>query len=616
LLGELGRTRKACVRLNFGANFSAAQARSRSAHREGLVHGLQGNRAGAMSTRLARGAISSNSNLARHKAEPITRGIARAMAHEQRNISVADFFLKNRHLLGFDSPQRALLTAIKEAVDNALDACEEAGILPEIRVEVSVAYDDTLRIAVEDNGPGIVEEQIAKIFGKLLYGSKFHKLAQSRGQQGIGISAAGMYAALTTGKPTRILSRTGTRATAWEFVLSIDTSKNRPDLHRKRAIRWQVPHGTRVEMELVAQHRSGPHSVETYLLATAIANPHVTIHYRGPDGNEVVHRRVVHHNPPRPERIQPHPHGVELGRLIAMLRDTPTKRLSTFLRNEFSRVGVKTAAAIIARTGGELGARSNPRRIAHKKAQILYRAIQRTPVSAPTAGSTVPIGETFIVEGLKKEVPAELYLSHTRPPAVYRGNPFQVEVGLAYGRPEGAKLSVAPDGSIREAPRRPLPRDSLLAPPGEVARLLRYANRVPLLFQQAECAITQAVTNVNWHRYGIAQQRGALPTAPLVILVHVASVWVPFTSESKQAIARYTEIDCEIDLALRYCARELGAYVHRASRLAEEFDHRRDIERYLPHIGLALEELLDLNDEERDRLVAKLDQIMQRRRKH
>jgi DNA topoisomerase-6 subunit B len=406
------------------------------------------------------------------------------MAREQRDISVADFFLKNRHLLGFDSPQRALLTAVKEAVDNALDACEEAGIVPELRVEVSPAGDDTLRVAVEDNGPGIVEEQIAKIFGRLLYGSKFHELAQSRGQQGLGISAAGMVAELTTGKPMRIVSRTSASKTAWEFVLSIDTSRNRPDLYRKRTLAWNVAHGTRVEMELVAQHRSGPHSVENYLLATAIANPHVTIHYRDPEGATTVFERVVNENPPLAERVKPHPHGVELGRLIAMLRDTRTKRLSTFLREEFSRVGTKTSLAIIARLGGLLTARSNPRRIARHKAQALYRAIQHTPISAPTAGSTVPIGERWILEGLRKEVPAELYLSHTRPPAVYRGNPFQVEVGLAYGRPEGARFSLDVDGAIRDNGRPAAPRVSLLSPPGEAARLLRYANRVPLMFQQ------------------------------------------------------------------------------------------------------------------------------------
>ena len=126
------------------------------------------------------------------------------MAGKQREISVSEFFLKNRHLLGFDTPAKALVTAVKEAVDNALDACEEAGVLPEIVVEVRGRLGRS-RVTVEDNGPGIVESQISRIFGKLLYGSKFHKFSQSRGQQGMGISAAGMYGQLTVGKPLHII---------------------------------------------------------------------------------------------------------------------------------------------------------------------------------------------------------------------------------------------------------------------------------------------------------------------------------------------------------------------------------------------------------------------------
>lgn len=162
------------------------------------------------------------------------------MASRQREISVSEFFLKNRHLLGFDTPAKALVTAVKEAVDNALDACEEAGILPEISVEVSDRSGKS-RVIVEDNGPGIVEGQIARIFGKLLYGSKFHKLSQSRGQQGMGISAAGMYGQLTVGKPLHIISRVNGEKLASEMHVSIDTARNQPDIHRKKQLKWDLP---------------------------------------------------------------------------------------------------------------------------------------------------------------------------------------------------------------------------------------------------------------------------------------------------------------------------------------------------------------------------------------
>jgi DNA topoisomerase VI subunit B len=133
------------------------------------------------------------------------RATAEGMAAKQRDISVSEFFAKNRHLLGFDNPRKALLTAVKEAVDNSLDACEEAGILPEIWVHMEQTGENRFKLAVQDNGPGIVKKQIPLIFGKLLYGSKFHRLRMSRGQQGIGISAAGMYGMLTTGKPVKII---------------------------------------------------------------------------------------------------------------------------------------------------------------------------------------------------------------------------------------------------------------------------------------------------------------------------------------------------------------------------------------------------------------------------
>ncbi|MCK5623776.1 MAG: DNA topoisomerase VI subunit B, partial [Alphaproteobacteria bacterium] len=299
------------------------------------------------------------------------------MAARQRDISVSEFFLKNRHLLGFDSPSKAVVTTVREAVDNALDACEEAGILPEIHIEVS--HDgEFYRVAVEDNGPGIVENQIAKIFGKLLYGSKFHKLSQSRGQQGMGISAAGMNAQLTSGKPMHILSRVAGEARATELHVSIDTSHNRPDIHRKRHIAWDRPHGTRLEVELEGRHQTGPHSVEAYLKQTAIANPHVTLAYSGPHGEALRFERSIEELPRQPTEIKPHPYGVELGRLIQMLSDTKSRTLLRFLEDEFSRVGRKTAKQIIEKAGAALSERSYPRRIAHAQATRLHRAIGRT----------------------------------------------------------------------------------------------------------------------------------------------------------------------------------------------------------------------------------------------
>ena len=530
------------------------------------------------------------------------------MAERQRDISVSEFFLKNRHLLGFDTPAKALVTAVREAVDNALDACEEAGILPEISVQVIDRY-GKYRVVVEDNGPGIVENQIARIFGKLLYGSKFHKLSQSRGQQGMGISAAGMYAQLTVGKPLHIISRVKGHALASEMFVSIDVAKNRPDIHRKKQLAWERPHGTRVEMEIEGHYQKGPHSIETYLMQAAIANPHVTLIYTDPQGAELRFERTVRKLPRRPKEIKPHPYGIELGRLIQMLSSTRKHTLLQFLIGEFSCVGKKTALKMIAQAGGRLSERSYPKHIARAQATALHRAIQKTRVQAPRTDCIVPIGEQNLLKGLHKELEADFFTVTTRPAAAYRGNPFQVEVGIAYGRKADADIEIDARGHMRKkAPDRA--SEQLLADKNEPVRLLRFANRVPLLYQQASCAITKAVTQTNWRGYGLQQSKGALPVAPMAIIVHVASVWVPYTSESKEAIEPYPEILKEIKLGLQQCGRELAHYLRREAHLHEEYDRRSYIETFLPHIGIALQEMLALSDAERDADVKKLDDTL------
>lgn len=532
------------------------------------------------------------------------------MASRQREISVSEFFLKNRHLLGFDTPAKALVTAVKEAVDNALDACEEAGILPEIIVQVRDRYGKS-RVIVEDNGPGIVESQIARIFGKLLYGSKFHKLSQSRGQQGMGISAAGMYGQLTVGKPLHIISRVKGDKLASEMYVSIDTAKNRPDIHKKKRMEWDRRHGTRVEMEMEGHYQKGPHSVEVYLKQVAIANPHVTIIYQDPQGQELRFTRSTKTLPPRPREIKPHPHGIELGRLIQMLNNTSSRTLLRFLVDEFSCVGKKTALKIIEQAGKPLSDRSYPTHIAHSQANALHKAIQNTRVQAPRTDCIVPIGEKQLLEGLHKELEADFYAVTVRPAAAYRGNPFQVEVGIAYGRPDEPKVEVDKHGRMHQkAAAEESAAKHLIAEKDEPVHLLRFANRVPLLYQQSSCAITKAVIQTNWRAYGLHQPKGALPIAPMAILVHVASVWVPYTSESKEAIEPYPEILKEIKLGLQQCARKLAHYLHGESQLREEYDRRTYIEKYLPHIGIALQEILTLTNDERDSTVKKLDHVL------
>ncbi|MDS0258436.1 DNA topoisomerase VI subunit B [Haloarcula sp. S1CR25-12] len=275
-------------------------------------------------------------------------GIAEELAQSQRAISIAEFFEKNKHMLGFDSGARALVTAVKEAVDNALDACEEAGILPDIYVEIQEAG-DYYRLIVEDNGPGITKEQLPKIFGKLLYGSRFHAREQNRGQQGIGISAAVLYSQLTSGKPAKITSRPKGQADAQYFELIVDTDTNEPEISVDESTSWERPHGTRIELEMEANMRARS-SLQDYIQDTAVVNPHARIEFKEP-GMETslkFERAEGADLPAETEEIRPHPHGVELGTLLKMLDATDSYSISGFMQGEFTRVGAKTADSVIA----------------------------------------------------------------------------------------------------------------------------------------------------------------------------------------------------------------------------------------------------------------------------
>lgn len=516
---------------------------------------------------------------------------AAEMGAKQREISVSEFFTKNRHLLGFDNPRKALLTCVKEAVDNSLDACEEAGILPEIHVRVEVvstngtvqtpAQATRFKLTITDNGPGIVKEQIPRIFAKLLYGSKFHRLRMSRGQQGIGISAAGMYGQLTTGKPVKIISRVSDKKPANYFEIQIDTKKNEPIIHKKTEIDWHHARGTEVSIELEGRYQKGRASVDEYLELTSISNPHAHLIYHSPEGQTFEYPRTFNELPPPTREIKPHPYGIELGILLKMMHDTKSHWLSGFLTSDFSRVSPRTAAEICQKAG--LDPRSHPRKIARDQAEKLYQAIQNTKIMAPPTDCISPIGEKAILAGLYKQIRGDFYTAATRPPAVYRGNPFVIEVGLAFGTGSGA--------TSPERQAQALAEGETHEEESEQARVIRYANRVPLMYQQSACSAFKSVIDTAWKNYGVPQSRGALPQGPIVVFVHMASVWVPFTSESKEAIADYDEIRKEMKLALQECGRRLGAYLRRRAHAKSEFNRRNIFALYIEEVAEACSRL-------------------------
>ena len=486
--------------------------------------------------------------------------LAEDLAKKQRSISVAEFFEKNKHLLGFDSPTRGVITTIKEAVDNALDACEEAEVLPDIYIAIKKVGQETFRITVEDNGPGIIPAQVPYVFGKLLYGSRFHQIRQSRGQQGIGISAAVLYAQLTSGLPTTVISRTSAKEPAHRFAIQIKIETNEPEVISHDEIDWDRTHGTRVTIEFKSTLSARKKLLE-YLKYTSVVNPHARIRVEM-DDESFTFERVTQEVIACPRAIQPHPHGIELGQLKRMT-DGNQMKLADFLVEGFSRVGKKTAQEMFEKAG--LKGTANVGRLGQEDLKRLLEAMQSVHVPAPpTTECLSPIGEELLRQGLDKEFQMDFVKARTRQSSVFSGHPFVVEAAIGYG------------GKLPEEGN---------------ALILRFANRVPLMYQQGACAITQCIANVNWKAYGISQQ--GLPLGPLLILVHVASTNVPFTSESKDAVASIPEIEKEITLILQDLGRELKTFLSRRDRTKLQEDRARAVCAVIPEIAEKVAEIVE-----------------------
>ena len=495
-----------------------------------------------------------------------------------RAISVAEFFEKNRHLLGFDNPIRALLTSVKEAVDNSLDACEGAEVLPEIFVQIQELGVTRYKVIVEDNGPGLPKDQIAPAFGKLLYGSKFVTFGgkQSRGQQGIGISAAALYCQLTTGKPVRIISKTK-KGDAQVIELKINVKTNEPEIITHTTIDWTKEQGTRVELEMEAKYTEKKASVLEYMKETAIVNPHATFVYIDPQGQKVEFARVTKELPKKPEAIKPHPYGVELGILERMLKETASRTLKSFLTTEFDKVGSGTADEILKNAG--LDPKISPKFVTIEQTDKLVKAMHGTKIMAPSTVGLVPIGADVFKKSLESEYDLEFAYAVTRPPSVYRGNPFVIEAAIGYGGE--------------------LPKDSSV-------KLVRFANRVPLLYKQGDCALTKATLAVDWKNYGLNQSGSNMPGGPAIILIHVASVWAPFTSESKEAVANYDEIIKEAKLALQECGRQLQLFVGKKFKREVAAKKKEMFENYSVELAVALADLTGKKKDEIEKDLLKI----------
>ncbi|MGC8645473.1 MAG: DNA topoisomerase VI subunit B [Thermoplasmata archaeon] len=485
---------------------------------------------------------------------------------ERKEASISEFFDKNRQMLGFDSPLKALFMTVKEAVDNSLDACADHGILPEITIRVSEERKDIFRVYVEDNGPGIPRNEVENSFGKMLYGSRFFEERQTRGQQGLGISAAILYAQKTTGTPTEIVTKTEGDITAYKFILEIDIKKNSPNTLSVEPVIWDVKSGLKLTITLKGRYASGRQSIEEYLRETALANPQGTFHIHLPD-KDIEIQRNVDEPPPIPISVKPHPHGVELGDLISIIREDAGKPLESILEHRFSRVTKQVARFLVEKSG--LGGK-DVRKMTREDFERLLKVIRETEFMEPRKDCLSPIGSDALfrsaIATFREYHPAYFSQPVTRGPFVYSGHPFMVEAIAIYG------------GDL---------------PKEEQIKVLRFANRFPLLYQQGSCAITKAISNINWNQYGFSQPvREQLPIGPLILAIHVASTKIPFTSEAKEAIAQVPEIMDALDVALKAVARQIKTMRRKEAHKNQVEEKFSLIEKILPEIAAKSSKIL------------------------
>ena len=496
--------------------------------------------------------------------------------------SISEFFEKNKHFLGFDTLPRSIITAVKESVDNSLDAAEEHRILPNISIEIHKVKGkkDELRLISQDNGPGIPQKAISKVFGSLLFGSRFHTIRQTRGQQGIGITGVVMYSQLTTGKPTAVISKIGKEAGAVRVNVGLDTKKNKAIISNEKrfsmdetdeakGLYWIGDHGIRIETRMKAKYQRGKQSVHQYLKMTSIVNPHASIDFVAYDEEGVVLDEAswprVTDELPRPVKdIKPHPHGLEIGTLQRLLRDAspPSEGggartpLRYFLRNTFSAMSNSRCEEVISLAG--LDATRKPASLKPDDVNSLLAAFSQVRLPSPPTDCLSPIEDLLIKKGLSKAIDSRFVSTVTREPRVTNGNPFQVEVGLIFG------------GDL---------------PGDQPIQVLRFANRVPLMYQQGGCLLTKALESVDWKRYGLDHPGGrGIPKGPAAVLIHLASTNVQFTSEAKEALSDNVDVFDEIRLAMLEVGRGLRNHLKKQKQKAKAQEKFELVNIILPEI--------------------------------
>lgn len=518
------------------------------------------------------------------------------LAKEYKEYSVAEFFKKNRQMLGYSGKVRSLTTIIHEYVTNSVDSAEDAKILPDIKVEIQ-EINDHLKVIVEDNGTGIPKSKVGNALGELLSGTKFHQRRQRRGQQGIGAKGATLFAQITTGKPTKVKTSIGNYK-IFECEVSIDVKKNSPIITNEKEYSGNY-RGTRIEAEFaeVTYNRS-EYSVYEYLRMTAIANPHVQITLIEPTKEIIVFPRASTKIPPKAKDSLPHPLGISTSDLMDMALVSPNRKISSFLQQEFTRVSgdkVKELQTLCPAVDFNRA----PGTLQWPEAEQIVQSFQKVKWIAPETDVLIPIGEEQLQKSLKNLLSPETMKVVVRKPHVFRGGiPFMVEAAIAYGGKAGSEASAAAAKGDEKTPG--------IQRSGEV---LRYANSVPLLFDAGSCATMEAVKSIDWSRYDLRKWE----EMPVSIFINFVSVYVPYTGAGKLAISQEEEIIEEIRSALMECARDISMYLHSLQK-AEDQERRRMI--FFRYIGEVAEALHDIKGSvEKVKVQEKLRKIAEERTK-
>ena len=501
--------------------------------------------------------------------------------------STAEYFSKNLQQVGFSSPTKAVLTTLKEAVDNSLDACEDEGILPEISVEIekvgvgTLKNTDLIRVTVVDNGPGLEVEDLSKVFGEYLASSKFGRGRCSRGQQGIGISAATTWAQLTSAKGAQVITKTAKMRQAVSAVVQVDIKNNRGILNDKKAVAWDRPHGLSVEFLIDGRLQvQGEGGLLTYLTGTSLVNPHLSLKYKVGDLDWVKLPRVTTEVPQIPIATEPHPHTMKLGEFIAHSHLFGRVTVSNWLKKGFSRISDNTFKDMVTNGLKKKLLDTSVDKLNEVDFKEIFMVLQKTELMAPSTKSVITIGEAAFAKSIRRLGEVDFFAVVTRKPAICDFKPVVVEVAVARLLNGNGRGPEGEEGS---------------------AQVLRFANRVPLQFDKAACAMVKAIESVNWRTYGLGQPKDSIPLGPYVIAVSLVSPFIKFKNASKETVDASDELVEELRRTLIQVGQRLSRHIRKEEREADLEEKLRHIEQFGPILVNTLCRILNAPDSRKQR---------------